>query len=256
MNIKSIALSCFLIILFASVWTQRPPFTGVGEPDVLAAETAQLVTIEGDGEAAVGNKDTASVRAQALENGLKDAFRKALLEVLPASLSLEVQERIIQKLSENLRSFLLRYRIVSEMPTENLFFMTVEATFSSVLIKRALAKIEGVGRQEEDVHLSDIRLRVEGITSFRWYTEVLNFLRAGLSGVRAVKPVEVFGTTAILSVGFQGEPKGLADQLLSWRPEEFSHQVTVRDREVHLLLTPNTLPREPSSPSSPISVLP
>ena len=253
---KSILSRFLMVALCLHTLTGWSPSTDRCGPMALAAEAAQVVTFEGEGEAGTEKKDIAAARSEALENALQDAFRKAMIEILPASLSLEAQERVTEKLSENMRSFLLRYRIVSEMPTENLFFLSVEATFSSVFIQRALAKIEGVGRQEEDNQGSDIRVRVEGIGSFRWYEEVLKYLRTGLPGLRAVKPVEVFGTTAILTVGFSGDSKGLADELLNWRPEEFIVQVKVGDREVTLVLAPNGVPEEPSTPSSPISTLP
>ncbi|MEW6442708.1 MAG: hypothetical protein AB1640_17355 [bacterium] len=222
----------------------------------LAADSGQTITAEGDGEASVETAAGSQAQAQALDDALRHAFEKALLEILPQTASLETQDRVVRELAANKKAFLLSYRVLSEMPTEKVYFVTAEATFSSALIRRALSGIEGTGMNEAAAKGTEMLLRVEGVTSFQWFEALRRYLREG-PGVRSVQPLEVNGTTVVLSVAFAGRADELVQRLASWAPERCRVRVNrIQDREIWVMLTPaesDGVVTESVFPSSPVA---
>ncbi len=200
-----------------------------------------VVSYEGYGEGRVEQgADVSGARAQAFDNALLDAFQKALRDLCPANTPLEEQEKAIQSLAPEVKSFLLRYRIVSEMPTQGAFFLTVEASFSSKAVREALARtLAGGSRAPRPERGGTVMVRVSGITSHGLYRELVAFLRSRVPGVRSVVPAEVFGTRALLRVDSEGDAENLAALLLQWEPEGFSLRVEPGAGELALFLSPS-----------------
>lgn len=200
-----------------------------------------VVSYEGYGEArAEQGVDLSGARAQAFDNALLDAFQKALRDLCPADTPLEVQEKAIESLAPEVKSFLLRYRIVSEMPTQGAFFLTVEASFSSKAVKEALARTLVDGTQAPKRGSSGtVTVRASGITSHGLYRELVAFLRSRVPGIRSVLLEEVFGTQALLRLEADGDPESLAALLLQWEPEGFSLRVESGAGELALFLCPS-----------------
>lgn len=256
-NIKSILLVILPALSTLACPLDLAPVLPGGVSRAEAAEVLQIVTREGEGESPVEEEDLGTARSQALESALQDAFEQALREVLPADLSLESQDRLTRQLSPEKKSFLLRYRILSEMPTQSLFFLTVEASFSSALMKRALVKTGVLGGPGDAAKVIQVRLRVEGLASFQGYADLLNFLRTGISGVRAVKLVEVYGTTSIFMLACSGGPAGVAEQLPNFGPGgDDAVRVNVSEQEVTLFLAPFEVQEQSAPVPSSVPALP
>lgn len=191
------------------------------------AGSGLVVSYEGYGEVQVERgTDVSAARAQALDLALLDAFQKALRDLCPPGASLEEQDRAIQNLGPEMKSFLLRYRIVSEMPTEAAFFLTVEAAFSMRAMREAVARVYSAsGRGAKPDSGGTLMIRVNGITSPGLYRELLSFLQGRVMGVRSVLPLEVFGASALLRLDSETEAETVAASLRQWEPEGYSLRV-------------------------------
>jgi hypothetical protein len=213
-----------IFVLLASAILLAP----MEAPKVLAqAGSGAVVSYEGYGEAQVEQgTEVSAARAQALDRALLDAFQKAVRDLCPPGTSLEEQDKAIQNLAPGMKSFLLRYRIVSEMPTEAAFFLTVEAAFSTRAVREAVARIfSASGQGAKPDSSGSLLLRVNGITSPGLYQEMMSFLRRGVPGVRSVQPLEVFGTSALLRLDSETDAESVAASLRQWEPEGYALRV-------------------------------
>lgn len=213
-NMKS-NFSCFsarlswivglLICLMACALAGGPPVEAAG---------GDRITVEGEGESAVANEESSGAREDALESGLEAAFEKALLGAIPDEVPLARREELAEKLGAQKRKFLLKYRILSELPAPDVYFVTVEATYSLSLIRKALRE-EGVSLEGANVpEVTEIDLFVAGVSSFAWYRALMDGLE-GLSRAKRVSLVEVSGDKAVFRVAYRGEVAELADRVSS-----------------------------------------
>ena len=183
----------------------------------------ERVTTEGEGQAGIVNQDLSRARQAAMEDALGAAFEVALLETVPAGVSLAEHRRILKELLPKKKRFLLQYRILSEMPAVDLFFVTVEATFSNSQIQEELVSLGVLNSGDEtEEEVRTIRIRVSGISSFRWYHDLLFRLREGSDRIESVNPYEIFGTEMVLAVEFKGDINGLTEALLTARFDDFT----------------------------------
>lgn len=208
---------------------------------------SSVVSYEGYGEGKLEDgAEISGARAQAFDNALMDAFQKALRDLCPANTPLDEQEKAIQSLAPEVKSFLLRYRIVSEMPTQGAFFLTVEASFSSKAVKEAVARILAGGAEAPKPGSGKtVTIRASGISSLGLYRELVAFLRNRVPGVRSVLPAEVFGTSALLRVEADRDSESLAASLRLWEPEGVSLRVESGAGELALFFSPSP-PAEPA----------
>jgi hypothetical protein len=196
------------------------------------------VTIEGEGEAAIQTEDLPRARNDALEDALHKAFENALAEILPLDLSLAMRQDIVDQLAPRLKRYLLQYRVLSEMPALQVYFLNVEATFSVPLIRDDLAKIGFAWTEEETGESVELFVRVEGVPSFGWYQQVLQVFEQMVFVNRAT-PFEAFGTSLVLRLEVQRDLEGLLEAISSLRDDEFAFRVEqVRDQEITVSLVP------------------
>ena len=194
------------------------------------------ITTEGEGEAEIQGQDLSLAKGQALEDALQKAFENALVEILPLDLSLTGRQDVLDQLSPRLKRYLLQYRVVSEMPALEVFFVNVEATFSRPLIREDLVKLGIAGTDEDTGEPVVYFVRVEGIGSVRWYQEVMQMFKKTAS-VSSVTPYEVFGTAMVLRLEYKRGLDDLLEAISALRSEEFSFRVDqVNDREISVSL--------------------
>jgi len=194
------------------------------------------ITAEGEGEAEIQDQDLSRARREALEDGLQKAFENALVEILPLGHSLAGRQDILDQLTPRLKRYLLQYRVLSEMPALQVFFLNVEATFSVPLIREDLAKVGIAWTDEGPGELIDLFVRIEGVSSFRWYQQLLEVFQK-MPHVRAVTPFEVFGTTMVLRLEYERDLDDLLEAISIFSTEEFALRVEqVKEREIKVLL--------------------
>ena len=134
MKIKTIPLKpCFTVVLVALLLA--PLRYASSDPN------RDRITTEGEGEAEIYDLDLSRARKEALEDALRRAFENAMVEILPLDFMIGARQDLTDQLAPALRSFLLQYRILSEMPALQVFFINVEATFSIPLIRAELVKL-------------------------------------------------------------------------------------------------------------------
>ncbi len=196
----------------------------------------ERITTDGEGEAEIQGQDLSLARGEALEDALQKAFENALVEILPLDLSLTGRQDILDQLATRLRRYLLQYRVLSELPALQVFFVNVEATFSVPLIREDLVSL-GIAWEEEGTgEPVELFVRVEGVASVRLYQELIQLFRQ-MANVKAATPYEVFGTSVVLRLEYERGLEALVEALSNWRSEEFSFRVEqVKDREISVLL--------------------
>ena len=196
----------------------------------------ERITTDGEGEAEIQGQDLSLARGDALEDALQKAFENALVEILPLDLSLTGRQHVLDQLTTRLRRYLLQYRVLSELPALQVFFVNVEATFSVPLIREDLVSL-GIAWEEEGTgETVELFVRVEGVASVRLYQELTQLFRQ-MANVKAATPYEVFGTSVVLRVEYERGLEALVEALSNWRSEEFSFRVEqVNDREISVWL--------------------
>ena len=196
------------------------------------------ITAEGEGEAEIQDQDLSRARREALEDGLQKAFENALVEILPLGHSLAGRQDILDQLTPRLKRYLLQYRVLSEMPALQVFFLNVEATFSVPLIREDLAKVGIAWTDEGPGELIDLFVRIEGVSSFRWYQQVLEVFQK-MAHVSTATPFEVFGTAMVLRLQYERDLDDLLEAISTCSTEEFALRVEqVKEREIKVSLVP------------------
>jgi hypothetical protein len=194
------------------------------------------ITAEGEGEAEIRDQNLSRARREALEDGLQNAFENALVEILPLGYSLAGREDILDQLTPKLKRYLLQYRVLSEMPALQVFFMNVEATFSVPLIREDLVKVGIAWTDEGPVEPVDLFVRIEGVSSFRWYQRLLEVFQK-MAHVNTATAFEVFGTAMVLRLEYERDLDDLLEAISSCSTEEFALRVEqVKEREIKVSL--------------------
>lgn len=207
-----------------------PPARSAGESD------RERITTDGEGEADIRGQDLSLAKTEALEDALQKAFENALVEILPLDLSLTGRQDIRDQLSTRLRRYLLQYRVLSEMPALQVFFVDVEATFSVPLIRRDLASLGIAWAEETSGEPVELFVRVKGVASARSYQELIQLFQK-MENVKAATPFEVFGTALVLRLEYERGVEDLVEAISVYRSEEFSLRVEqVKDREISVSL--------------------
>ena len=181
------------LLLFAAV--PVPPVLSENERD------RERITTDGEGEAAIQGQDLSLARRKALEEALQKAFENALVEILPLDLSLTGRQDILDQLATRLKRYLLQYRVVSELPALQVFFVNVEATFSAPLIREDLVPLGIAWTEERLGDPVELFVRVEGVASVRLYQELIQLFRE-MANVKATTCYEVLGTSVVLRLEF------------------------------------------------------
>lgn len=184
----------------------------------------ETVTTEGEGEAEIQGEDFPLARGEALEDALQKAFENALVEILPLDLSLTGRQDLMDQLGPRLKRYLLQYRILSEMPALQVFFLNVEATFSVPLIQDDLVALGVSWSDEGVVEPVELFVRVDGVGSVRAYQELMQWFRQS-ANVKAVTPYEAFGTAMVLRLEYAGGVDDLLEAISGWISEEFAFRV-------------------------------
>lgn len=171
-----------------------------------------------------------------MEDALQKAFENALVEILPLDLSLTGRRDVMDQLAARLRRYLLQYRVLSEMPALQVFFVNVEATFSVPLIREDLVALGLAWSDEITGEPIELFVRVNEIGSVRSYQELIQVFRE-MSFVNQATPYEVFGTSMVLRLDYERTLEDLMEAISSWRSEEFAFKLEqVNDREITVLL--------------------
>jgi hypothetical protein len=196
----------------------------------------ERITTEGDGEAGIRGQDLSLARGEALEDALQKAFENALVEILPLDLSLTGRQDVLDQLAARLRRYLLQYRVLSELPALQVFFVNVEATFSVPLIREDLVSL-GIAWEEETTGAPvELFVRVKGVASVRLYQELVQLFRK-MANVQAATPYEAFSTSLVIRLEYERGLEDLVEALSEWRSDEFFFRVEqVNDREISVLL--------------------
>jgi len=198
----------------------------------------ERITAEGEGEAEIRGQDLSRARREALEDGLRKAFENAVVEILPLGHSLAGRQDVLDQLTPSLKRYLLQYRVLSEMPALQVFFLNVEATFSVPLIREDLVKMGIAWTEEGTGEPIELFVRIEGISSFLWYQRLLQVFQK-MPHVRTATTFEVFGTAMVLRLEYERDLDDLLDMISSCGSEEFSLRVDqVEDREIKVSLVP------------------
>jgi hypothetical protein len=222
----------FAAVLFLIVALLAHSATPAGERD------RGRITTEGEGEAEIQGQDVSQARSEALENALYNAFENALVEILPLDLSLTGRQDVLDQLGARLKRYLLQYRVLSEMPALQVFFVNVEATFSAPLIREDLVALGFAWTDEVEGEPVELFVRVDGVASVRSYQELVQMFQE-MANVNAATPHEVFGTAMVLRLEYRRSLDDLVQALSEWHSEEFAFRVEqVSDREVSVSLVP------------------
>jgi len=226
---KNCAVDLFVVILLLAA-LPVPPAHAASEHD------RERVTTDGEGEAEIKGQDLSLARGEALEDALQKAFENALVEILPLDLSLTGRQDILDQLATRLRRYLLQYRVLSELPALQVFFVNVEATFSVPLIRDDLVAL-GIAWEEEGVgEPVELFVRVKGVSSVRSYQELIELFRK-MANVKAATPYEVFGAAVVVRLEYERGPEDLVEALSNWRSDEFAFRIEqVNDREISVSL--------------------
>jgi hypothetical protein len=196
----------------------------------------ERITADGEGEAEIQGQELSLARGEALEDALQKAFENALVEILPLELSLTGRQHALDQLATRLRRYLLQYRVLSELPALQVFFVNVEATFSVPLIREDLVSL-GIAWEEEGTgEPVELFVRVNGVASVRSYRELIDLFRK-MANVKATTPCEVFGTSVVLRLEHERGLEDLVEALSNWRSDEFTFRVEqVDEREISVSL--------------------
>jgi hypothetical protein len=231
-NVKSRKNKLWMVVLFGGMFT----LTGVWSPTVCPAGDSlpERVTKEGEGEAEIQEQDLSSARKGALEDALRDAFEKALLDTMPAGLTLGEQEVLLKDLGPMKKRFLMQYRILSEMPALQVFFVTVEATFGVALIEEELERRGVTWGEGTQVEPTEILVGIRGVTSFDRYQRLIELFRYEIASVMGVSVFEVFGTYLALRLDYEGGgiPELLETVSVMYVDEFEIRLEEVKDREI------------------------
>jgi len=196
----------------------------------------ERITAEGEGEAEIQDQDLSRARREALEDGLRKAFENALVEILPLAHSLAGGQDVLEQLAPGLKKYLLQYRVLSEMPALQVFFLNVEATFSVPLIREDLVKIGIAWTEERRGEPIDLFVRIEGVPSILWYQRLLQVFQE-MTNVRTATTFEVFGTVMVLRLEYERDLDDLLEAISSCGSGEFSLRVEqVKDGEIKVSL--------------------
>ncbi len=196
----------------------------------------ERITTDGEGEAGIRGQDLSLAREDALEDALQKAFENALVEILPLDLSLTGRQDILDQLATRLRRYLLQYRVLSELPALQVFFVNVEATFSVSLIREDLVSLGIAWTEESTAEPVELFVRVKGVASVRSYQELIQSFRK-MANVKAATVYEVFGTAVVFRLEYERALEDLVAAVSDWRSDEFAFRVEqVSDREISVLL--------------------
>jgi len=196
----------------------------------------ERITTDGEGEAEIRGQDLSLAREDALEDALQKAFENALVEILPLDLSLTGRQDILDQLATRLRRYLLQYRVLSELPALQVFFVNVEATFSVPLIREDLVSLGIAWTEQSTGEPVELFVRVKGVASVRSYQELIQSFRK-MANVKATTVYEVFGTAVVLRLEYERALEDLVEAVSDWRSDEFAFRVEqVSDREISVQL--------------------
>ena len=216
------------LLLFAVV--PVPPVHSESERD------RERITTDGEGEAEIQGQDLSLARGEALEDALQKAFENALVEILPLDLSLTGRQDILDQLATRLKRYLLQYRVLSELPALQVFFVNVEATFSASLIREDLVSLGIAWTEEGPGEPVELFVRVKGVASVRSYQELIQLFRK-MANVKAATPYEVFSTSVVLRLEYERGLEDLVEVISAWRSAEFAFRVEqVNDPEISVSL--------------------
>jgi hypothetical protein len=209
----------------------------LGSPaNAVSARDRETVTAQGEGEAETRGEEYAVARGEALEDALRKAFENALTEILPLDFSLTGRQEVLEQLGPRLKKYLLQYRILSEMPAQQVFFVNVEATFSVPLVREDLVALGLAWAEESAGEPVALFVRVQGVGSFRSYMELIQLIR-GITDVRSVTPYEVFGSAVVFRVEYRRTLHDLVDAISALHSSGSAFRIErVSDNEVSLSL--------------------
>lgn len=219
-----------IVALFLLAAVPLPPAHSASEHD------RERITTDGEGEAEIQGQDLSLARGEALEDALQKAFENALVEILPLDLSLTGRQDILDQLATRLKRYLLQYRVLSELPALQVFFVNVEATFSAPLIREDLVSLGIAWTEEGPGEPVELFVRVKGVASVRSYQELIQLFRK-MANVKAATPYEVFGAAVVLRLEYERGLENLVEAISAWRSDEFAFRVEqVNDREISVSL--------------------
>jgi hypothetical protein len=179
------------------------------------------LTADGEGEAVVENKNMAQARDRALEDAFQKAFEKAVYALLPSPLPIDRTHEGIQRLLPKHKRYLIGYRILSEIPTPQIYFVSVQAIYSVPLLKGDLSTI-GFMETVKQPPVRDIIINVHNVFSCSCYHELSDGLLKNIPGVISLLPKMIYGTEVTLSVRFRGDPRTLVEAIQNWKRDDFS----------------------------------
>ena len=199
------------------------------------------ITTEGEGEAEIQGRDLSLARGEALEDALQKAFENALVEILPLNVSLTGRQDALDRLTDRLKRYLLQYRVLSEMPALQVFFVNVEATFSVSLIQEDLVSLGITWEDEGTGEPVELFVRIEGVSSVHWYQQVLQLFRQ-MANMNTVSLYEAFGTALVLRLEYGRTPDDLLEAISGLHSDEFSFKVEqVDERKILVSLVPGKM---------------
>lgn len=192
----------------------------------------EAVTAQGEGEAEIRGEDSALARGEAFEDALQKAFENALVEILPLDFSLAGRQDVLEQLGPRLKKYLLQYRILSEMPALQVFFVSVEATFSVPLVREDLVSLGLAWAEESAGEPVEFFVRMQGVVSIRSYLELMQLIQ-GMADVRSVVPYEVFGSAVVFRVEYRRALNDLVEAISALHSSESALRIEqVSDKEV------------------------
>ncbi len=234
-------------------------FFAWAEAQTFVQKTREKITAEGEGEAEIQGQDLNRARQEAMEDAMKNAFERALFEVMPEGLSLTEHQDLLQDLTPTRNKYLLKFRILAEMPALQVFFMTVEATFSNTLIQEELGKRGMIPQDVSGKEPVAFELSLQGISSFGMYQDLLQRLPEEIEGIESLKPMEVYGTLLVVRFTYRGDLPEIEDRIRQW----ILHEQHARSdgfkvpEEIEIILSPVLVdPVEPGTISEDPSTSP
>ena len=205
------------LVLFCCAFVFFSGTVSVAQSSVDAS--MEMITAEGEGEAEITGQDLGRARKEALEDALQKAFENALIRILPEGLPLTEHQVLLEELVPMKKKFLVQYRILAEMPALQVFFLTVEATFSQTILREELVRRHVYSQGGEEVEPVTVKIDLRGVTSFRLYEDLTQRLSRELAHVEDVKPLEVYGTRLVLELKYRGDPQEFEDAFNRWFSE-------------------------------------
>ena len=193
-----------------------------------------MITTEGEGEADIHDQDLNRARKEAMEDALQKAFELALFGILPEGIPLTEHQDLLEALTPMKKKFLIQYRILAEMPAVQVFFITVEATFSNVLLREELVRRGVYGTEDKDREPVTVEIVLSGVTSYRFYRDLQKGISREIDHVEDVRPLEVFGTRLVLRVKYRGDPQVFKESFNQWLAEDLLPGDETMDESVGL----------------------